>query len=436
MENNDKKLKILICVLVAIILVLASALAYYIFAKKDVPNNQNNQKIVEYQSADKKIKTVSKSNTEQYQKTYLKAKKAFEDYAEENELNTQYTFDGEYYVISNDIIVEITKVKEDDKYAIFEGYQPGTDYPKYVYLVNKSKKSIESLDETLSDGGNFIELKGKYYFFDAKHDYSDFIDIYSEDMQHLGYIGRGENVIYDNALYYIAYENNTIYLANTSGLKKQVLENFELSRIITEISRDDDTIDVKIYEEINGNEEVICSFQYIIYRDEVINLEFNHDFVDNNRLNKSLLVVEYYENAAWDNSLYGSAIFDDGSLYKWNYREGTDGSINEYFYKYDVDTPDGMKDFILDKGTRKMMIPTQRLEEIRDGINNLTKEEASYESSCLGADMGTRLIYVYQNGAKIKLGEDGDCVGYSDSENVARLLYIMDPYIDTSYYRE
>ena len=50
------------------------------------------------------------------------------------------------------------------------------------------------------------------------------------------------------------------------------------------------------------------------------------DYVDNNRLNKSLLVVEYYENAAWDNSLYGSAIFDDGSLYKWNYREGTDGS--------------------------------------------------------------------------------------------------------------
>lgn len=437
-KNDNKKLKIIIGILTTILVVLAATLIYFVFIKKESPNQQGNEKIVEYQNEKEKIKTVSKNNTDQYQKIYAKAKKAYEDYAEESGLDTTYPFDGDYYVIDEeiDIIVEITKIREDDKYAIFEGHQPGDDYPSYVYIINKEQKSIEDVSEIFSDGANFIELKGKYYFFDTKHDYSDFCDIYSEDLQFLGYGGRLENVVFDSALYYLVYENNTIYLANTNGLKKQVLENFQISRVITEITRDDDIIDVKIYEKDYDGEDVICSFQYITYRDEIKDLDFNHDYADSNRLSKSPLVVDLYDNHAWDSSMSGTAIFDDGTLYTWNYNESQDGAFNDYIKDYDINTLDGLKEFILDKGSRSdVIIPNSKLDYLKTGISHL-EDDIDYIYSCPGADMGQHTLSINKNGNLVAIGQYGDCVGYSTSQSVVYLISTIGDFIDTSYYEE
>lgn len=143
----------------------------------------------------------------------------------------------------------------------------------------------------------------------------------------------------------------------------------------------------------------------------------------------TFLIVKTYSNYAWNTQFNGIAIFDDGTIYSWDYEEKTDGNYNDYIGDNDIETKSGMKDFILDKGTKRIKkVSDNDLNRLKEYINNLNDEDVNYEEKCLGADMGTTSISVYKNDKKYTLSTSGDCEGKSKTETAKKILDIIKKY--------
>ena len=143
----------------------------------------------------------------------------------------------------------------------------------------------------------------------------------------------------------------------------------------------------------------------------------------------AFLIVKSYSNYAWSTVFNGIAIFEDGTIYSWDYEEITDGNYNDYIGNNDISTQSGIKDFILNKGTKKTeKVSDDDLNELKKYINNLNDEDVNYEENCLGADRGETSISVYKEDKKYTLSTSGDCEGQSKTENAKKILDIIKKY--------
>ena len=323
MENNvveqNKNKNLIIGVLVFIIALLLAVLVFLVFIKKDEPqkqvksqeNTHENDKLQQqdekndntqednssqqqgktqsntqinegdvYKSIDgkRRLRVVTKANGELYRNIYAEAKKIYDAKVSEfGYQHDEYQYDGNYLYFDDGLIIEIKQEQEDDKYAIYEGDDPGNNHQYYVYeiILNKSTKQI--VNKSIFNGAgkyefwctSFAKLNDKYYFVVPRNE--EFSEVYSEDWEKLGAVGgtyREENYVHNNALYYIKYENNSFYLANTSGLKKVLLENVKV----------DDFYIISWYENnilqmsINSDKE-ICSFKYNVNENKIYDLK-------------------------------------------------------------------------------------------------------------------------------------------------------------------
>lgn len=121
----------------------------------------------------------------------------------------------------------------------------------------------------------------------------------------------------------------------------------------------------------------------------------------------AFLIVKSYSNYAWSTVFNGIAIFEDGTIYSWDYEEITDGNYNDYIGNNDISTQSGIKDFILNKGTKKTeKVSDDDLNELKKYINNLNDEEDK----------------------KYTLSINGDCEGQSKTKNAKKILDIINKY--------
>lgn len=148
------------------------------------------------------------------------------------------------------------------------------------------------------------------------------------------------------------------------------------------------------------------------------------------KANKSLLIVSSYSNFAWAPSFSGTAIFDDGTIYSWEFNGSTYEDYKKYIGFSNIETKKGLEKFIIKKGTMKLKTVSQEdLKHIKDYINNLNIENISYKTDCHGADMGTSYTSIYKNDVEYKLREHGDCDGESKNNNVQDLLNLISKYM-------
>ena len=222
-----------------------------------------------------KIKTISRSNKEEYSKVYNEAKKLYEKVSAEYDDTSEYQYKGDYIIYNDDTILEIGETHDGEKYAIYEADEPGlaNQYFKYEFIVNKETKELfDGFDQKYEfDGTTFEIAGGKYYFIvpaGEEHAY-----IYTEDKVLLGMAGNhgansAENYIYDDAVFYIKKENGSLYFANTKGISHLLLSDIGDSNYIAIFFRDDESffIDVTIYE---GEEEKCHDFNYYFDEDRI-----------------------------------------------------------------------------------------------------------------------------------------------------------------------
>ena len=275
-KEENKKKNLIIGVLVFIIVLFLAVGVYFLFIKKDKseepPKPQDNVQINEadvYKSSDgkKSLQVVTKSNDELYRKVYAEAKKIYDTQVFESE----YQYDGNYLYYDDGSIIEIKQEKEDDKYAIYEGDNPGNahQYFEYEIFLNKSTKEIvDSVSKYEFWGSTFIKLDNKYYFIIPQGE--EFSEIYSEDWNKLGTIGwyTEEEYVHNNVLYFVTYENNSFYLANTSGLKKVLLENVKVDGFYILSSYESNILQMSI-----NTDKEICSFKYNVNEDKLYDLK-------------------------------------------------------------------------------------------------------------------------------------------------------------------
>ena len=144
----------------------------------------------------------------------------------------------------------------------------------------------------------------------------------------------------------------------------------------------------------------------------------------------AFFIVKSYSNYAWSTQFNGTAIFDDGTIYNWDYEEKTDGNYFDYIGDNDIETQSGMKNFILEKGSKKIIkVSSNDLEKLKEYIKNLNDKDIDYEEKCLGADMGETSISVYKEDKEYILSSSGDCEGTSKSKNATNILEIIDKYL-------
>ena len=142
-----------------------------------------------------------------------------------------------------------------------------------------------------------------------------------------------------------------------------------------------------------------------------------HNDKKNNKT-KDLLAIKMYLLDGWGQDYYGTAIFDDGTIYMWNYIEKIDGSFDEYIE--DTSTKSGMKKFILDNGIKKIRkVSKKDLNELKKYINNLTAEDVDYPQTFCD-DCGEESILVYKDNKEyiLSIANTDYTMGESKTENV------------------
>ena len=146
--------------------------------------------------------------------------------------------------------------------------------------------------------------------------------------------------------------------------------------------------------------------------------------------NKSILVSVSHSNYAWGITFSGSAIFDDGTIYSWDFNDSDDNDYTKYIGDNNIDTKKGLEKFILNKGNIKVKkVSNNDLEKIENYINNLTEEDTNFDITCHGADIGDTTISVYKNDEQLVLSRSGDCDGNSNSYSALKLLALIDKYL-------
>ena len=148
--------------------------------------------------------------------------------------------------------------------------------------------------------------------------------------------------------------------------------------------------------------------------------------IKNNDSHSSLLAVSSYSNYGFYDDFKGTAIFNNGSIYTWDMKDFRTSDT-----KYDLNSQDGLKKFILNYGSRRLKnVSKKDLNQINTLTNNLTNEEVAYNQKCMGADMGMYAIKVYnKNKESYILKESGNCEGNSKSNNAKKLIVLIEKYL-------
>ncbi len=137
--------------------------------------------------------------------------------------------------------------------------------------------------------------------------------------------------------------------------------------------------------------------------------------LDNN--SKELVAVKAYMNYAWGFQYKGKAIFNDGTIYKWDY--SGQGSI--------IKNVEEHKNWILKNGTQmNKKVSEKDLKELEQNINNL---EGTYEAVNESMDAGSNFIKIWKDGVETKIKESGDYTGENSSKTAQQLIKIINKYL-------
>ncbi len=133
--------------------------------------------------------------------------------------------------------------------------------------------------------------------------------------------------------------------------------------------------------------------------------------LDNDK--KEVLAISSYSNYAWSVQENKTVIFNDGTIYYWDFN----GSIEDII---DLDKGN-TKVFMLENGKKlDIKVTNKDLEKIEKEIKNVEKREWQ---KCLGADQGTHGIYVVKNGKEIAIEITGDCESKDKKyENIVNII--------------
>ena len=141
--------------------------------------------------------------------------------------------------------------------------------------------------------------------------------------------------------------------------------------------------------------------------------------------NKKILAEKTYSNFAFGIQYTTSIIFNDGTIYTWDY------SAQTYDFPFATEATSSKEyyiNYILNNGKKSSKkVSTTDLETMENYIENL---EDSIKIQYPGADQGTSSTSVWNsNGTEIKLRLSGDSVGKNKELNTKKILKIIDSYI-------
>lgn len=140
-------------------------------------------------------------------------------------------------------------------------------------------------------------------------------------------------------------------------------------------------------------------------------------------VDKKILAEKSYSNFAWGVQYTTSIIFNDGTIFTWNFS----GSLNDYPF-FNNDSKEYRINYILENGTKESKkVSITDLELMENSIESL---EDSIKIKYPGADQGTSCTSVWNsNGTEIKLRLSGDAEGKNKEKNAKKILEIIDNYI-------
>lgn len=135
---------------------------------------------------------------------------------------------------------------------------------------------------------------------------------------------------------------------------------------------------------------------------------------------KRIVAENAYMNFAWGFQYSGMAMFNDGTIYKWNF-EGSNAD-------YKVNSTEEHAQWILEHGTRvSKKVTEDDLKVIEQNINNLY---GSINSKNTAYDAGSNYITVWDsNNKQIILKESGDYTGENKSNTSQKLISIINKYL-------
>lgn len=306
-----------------------------------------------------------------------------------------------------------------------------------IFRENLNQEQNNILDSIIYNDESLLnkesaEISGKYTII---------TDMRWKTMQNDG--GSNTSIYYE-----INLDNNIItkikeaYHANLGGTpttKKNVLYTKQLDDSHMNETK-------KLIEEIINKEDINISSNYHCFTIESINIKkdiYNIDTIENinnlltkfdnydkkNDQIKSILVSDSYFNYAWGISFNGNAIFDDGTIYSWNFHGDNENEYRKFIGHNNIETKTGLENFILNKADIKVQkVSNEDLQQLKNRINNLLDEDTNFVENCHGADMGTNTISVYKNGKELKISEHGDCDGNIISNNTSHILSLINKY--------
>lgn len=144
------------------------------------------------------------------------------------------------------------------------------------------------------------------------------------------------------------------------------------------------------------------------YRNELSNSE------------KTILAEKSYMNFAWGFQYSGMAMFNDGTIYKWNF-EGSNAD-------YKVNNSKEHGNWILENGSKvNRKVSETDLDEIEKNIANL---ENNIDRKNTAYDAGSNSISVWNDDNKeVILKESGDYTGENKSDSSQNLIKIINKYL-------
>ena len=142
---------------------------------------------------------------------------------------------------------------------------------------------------------------------------------------------------------------------------------------------------------------------------------------------KQILLEYSYSNYAWGYQFHGKVLFNDGTIYSWNIN-GNYGDAKNNRENYDVNTAEGLKEFVLDNGTKEeKKVSKKELEKIENEISQL---DDKIETEHAAYDAGDSIISAWKtNGEKIRLKISGDFEGQNTTDHAKTLIKIAEKYL-------
>ena len=162
---------------------------------------------------------------------------------------------------------------------------------------------------------------------------------------------------------------------------------------------------------------IVLLISFIIY--DVISINLSKPLKVDKKL---VLVTNSHINYAWAFTYSGTAIFNDGTIYDWNYNK-------ESFYP-DKMSFEEQSNWILKEGKiRKTVVKEKdikRLTKLIEEVNDSIKLEYS------GADMGKNSLDVwnYSTNKKITIKQTGDSSGTNKTSKAKSIRRITSKYFD------